>query len=292
MIKNITIGSDPEFAAFENEEPKSAVGFIPGTKREPFPLTEDGEFSIQIDNVGVEGCIPPAYTKEEFVNNIETIKLLTQQKLQEAQPLWELRCVSSARYNPAELRSDTARTFGCDPSYDAYTLGVSNRPSPEEVGNLRSFGFHIHIGFQADAGDNTIEHAVNIIKAMDITAGLGSLFLDTDTDRRSIYGNPGDFRFRQIEDVNIVEYRTLGGAMSRNEIITSWVYDATMKAVELANNWTDELDTDALIAAEAIRNNDVQTASKIMTKYNIVNPYEHINRTTIQPLASQLSVKD
>ena len=44
MIKNITIGSDPEFAAFENEEPKSAVGFIPGTKREPFPLTEESVF--------------------------------------------------------------------------------------------------------------------------------------------------------------------------------------------------------------------------------------------------------
>jgi len=276
MIKNITVGSDPEFAAFENETPKSAVGFIPGTKRQPYPLTDDGEFSIQIDNVGVEGCIPPAYTKEQFVNNIEIIKKLTQEKLQEQQPLWQLRCVSSARYSNKELNSQIAQLFGCEPSYDAYTLDISPRPTPEQVGNLRSFGFHIHIGYECE-GSDARDAAINIIKAMDLTVGLGSLFLDTDTDRRQIYGNPGDFRFRQIENINIVEYRTLGGAMSRNEIITGWVYDGVMQAVELANNWSSQLENDTLIAAEAIRNNNVEVAASIMNKYNINNPYEYAN---------------
>lgn len=288
MIKNISVGSDPEFAAFENEEPKSAVGFIPGTKREPFPLTEDGEFSIQIDNVGVEGCIPPAYTKEEFVKNIETIKYLTQQKLQETQPLWHLRCVSSARYSKQQLNSKTAQLFGCEASYDAYTLGISPRPTPEEVGNLRSFGFHIHIGYECD-GD-VYDAAIQIIKSMDLTVGLGSLFLDTDTDRRKIYGNPGDFRFRQIENINIVEYRTLGGAMSRNEVITGWVYDGVMQAVNLANNWNSVIEVDALIAAEAIRNNNIEVANNLMNKYNISNPYEHLNNYTAKPLVDTVRV--
>jgi len=278
---NISVGSDPEYAAFENNTPRSAVDQIPGSKKQPYPLTENGEFSIQIDNVGVEGCIPPAYTKQEFINYMRIINKLAELKLQERQPNWHIRSVSSARYSQEDLSTPTAKMFGCDPSYDAYTMSVSERPLPKDVGNLRSFGFHIHIGYKCDKGDDAIDYAVKIIKAMDITTGLGSIIFDTDTDRRSIYGNPGDFRFRQIEDVNIVEYRTLGGAMHRNDALVGWVYDGVMKAIELANNWTEENDKDAFMAAIAIKANDINMCTAFMDKYNIEHDYSTITERSL-----------
>lgn len=273
-IRNITLGSDPEFLAIdENGTPKSAVGFIPGTKKEPFPLTENGEYSIQIDNVGVEGCVPPTRTKEEFVNSIITIKKLANAKLQETQPSWKIVSSSSSRFEKKELDSDTARQFGCEPSFCVYTQDVSPRPSPDEVGNLRSFGFHIHIGFECDG--NPITSLERIIKGMDIFCGVGSILIDSDNDRRNIYGNAGDMRFRYLDNgITIVEYRTLGGAMSRDEEIIGWCYDRTMDAINAANNWTSELEDLAEKAKLIIdKGNDV-AATEFIKNLNIQIPNE------------------
>lgn len=281
-INNITIGSDPEFAAFDkNGTPISAVGFIPGTKKEPYPLTEDGEYSIQIDNVGVEGCIPPARTKEEFVNSMLKIKDLTEKELQKKRPDLHLRSVSSARYSKKELSSKTAQLFGCDPSWDVYTMRVSERPTPEEVGNLRSFGCHIHVGFTVnDNNDDVFDYARKIIKAMDITLGLPSLFIDGDEDRATIYGNPGDLRFRQIEHINIVEYRTLGGAMHDNADILSYIYDQTILAVNMANNWSQDLEEIGDVVKGIISSRNYDMAKTIMNQFNIPNVSLSISTST------------
>jgi|GEM_PF-2158606 len=272
MIKNITLGSDPEFGAFdENGIPRSAVGFIPGTKNDPYPLTENGEYSIQIDNVGVEGCVPPTKTKEDFVNSIMNIKKLVNAKLQETQPNWHIRSVSSARFDRSELASRTAKQFGCDPSFCVYTGGVSPRPTPAEVGNLRSFGFHIHIGFECDT--NHVHAFEKIIKAMDIYCGVGSIIIDTDSDRRNIYGNAGDFRFRRLNNqITIVEYRTLGGAMSKNEETVGWCYDRVMDAINAANNWTDVFEELAEKAQNIINSGDYNAAVEFTKQLNISLP--------------------
>ena len=269
IIRNITIGSDPEFAAFdENGIARSAVGFIPGTKKEPYPL--EGDWGIQIDNVGVELTIPVVTTEEEFVHAMTYGKELAQRKLQETKPSWEIRAVSSARYGGSELNSRTAREFGCESSYCVYTQDISPRPTPAEVGNLRSFGCHIHIGYKTD--EDSMTQAERIIKAMDITCGLGSIIIDTDKDRRSIYGNAGDFRFRQIEDVNIVEYRTLGSAMACDEERLSWIFNQTMLAVDMVNNWQNEYDTFSEIIKEAIDTGDIEKCRELLTTFKIQIP--------------------
>jgi hypothetical protein len=268
-IKNITLGSDPEYACFDqNGTPRSAVGFIPGTKKEPFQLED--QWSCQIDNVGAEMCIPVCTTEEEFVHAMLHGKYLVEKKIQEMQPNWTVRSVSSARYSQEELNSDTARMFGCEPSYCVYTQEQSPRPHPSQVGNLRSFGCHIHIGYQTD--DRAMDAADKIIRAMDICVGLGSVIIDTDSDRRSIYGNAGDLRFRQVEDVNIVEYRTLGGAMHLDEERLSWVYKQTMKAVEMVNNWSDFYQDHGKVVEEAINTGDEATCRELMGLFNISLP--------------------
>lgn len=276
-IKNITIGSDPEFAAFDiNGVPKSAVGFIPGTKREPFPL--EGDWGVQIDNVGVEITIPICRTKDEFVHAMLHGRNLAEKKLQQEQPNWHLRAVSSARYSEKELNSRTAQEFGCEPSYCVYTQDQSPRPSPREVGNLRSFGCHIHIGFETDANVNIMEQVDRIIKAMDITCGLGSILIDTDTDRRSIYGNAGDLRFRQIGNVNIVEYRTLGGAMALDEERLEWIFNQTMLAIDMVNNWKPEYELNSSDIQSAIDEGNTKKCQDLLSTFNIKVPNTYDTR--------------
>lgn len=270
-IKDITIGSDPEFAAFDyNGTPISTVGFIPGTKHEPH--TMEGDWSCQQDNVGTEICIPVCTDKEQFVHAMIYGRHLANLQLQQVRPDLHLRSVSSARYSNKELNSDTARMFGCEPSYCVYTDEQSPRPTPQQVGNLRSFGCHIHIGYKTEDEENIILYAQRLIRAMDITCGLGSIIIDTDTDRRQIYGNAGDLRFRQIRDVNVVEYRTLGGAMHLDEERLGWVYDQTMKAIDMVNDWKDEYDNVGDDVRQAIDDGNTERCIELINIFNIKLP--------------------
>ena len=76
MITNITVGSDPEFFIIQKYEdaefPIPAYEIIPGTKSDPIDFGNG--FKVLIDNVLVEGNIPPANTREEFVNNMRMLK--------------------------------------------------------------------------------------------------------------------------------------------------------------------------------------------------------------------------
>lgn len=268
-VNSITIGSDPEYAGFNAQgNPVSTVGFIPGTKQEPHKM--EGDWSIQQDNVGTEICIPVCRSREEFIHAMMYGKELAIKQLQKVQPDWTLRSVSSARYNKEELNSDVARMFGCEASYCVYTDGQSPRPSPRDVGNLRSFGFHIHIGYKTD--DDYVVAAQRLIRAMDITCGLGSILIDRDTDRRSIYGNAGDLRLRQIEDINIVEYRTLGGAMHLDEERIGWVYDQTMLAINMVNDWKDVYDKEGSAVEDAINTGNIEHCKFLMDMFKINIP--------------------
>lgn len=71
LIKNICLGSDPEFflKSKENNEVISSIGLIGGTKDVPKSLGEEGYY-VQEDNVLVEFNIPIARTAKELVYNI------------------------------------------------------------------------------------------------------------------------------------------------------------------------------------------------------------------------------
>ena len=53
---------------------------------------------------------------------------------------------------------------------------------------------HISIGWD----DFTQEQQVDMIKAMDATVGLESVLLDSDTERKKLYGKAGCFRFTEF----------------------------------------------------------------------------------------------
>lgn len=271
---NVTLGSDPEFAVVDrNGIPKSVVGLLGGTKQKPTDIGNG--CGSQEDNVGAEITIPPTNNRQEFIDSIMYGKNTCTEILQEKGYDLHLESASSFVYNKKELNSRAAMEFGCDPSFCIYTKDISHRPDPEEIGNLRSFGFHIHIGFNGIAEIDTIE---NIIKAMDIYCGIPSIIIDNDTERRKLYGNAGDFRFKHLPEKNItiVEYRTLGGNMHKSEELIGYVFDQTQKAIDIVNNWGEyekDIENNLDIIQDTIDNGNIEKA-KELCEYFKIEPFK------------------
>ncbi len=212
MISNkFLIGGDPEFPCINTKTNKyvSLVPYVKGTKQEKYPIPVNLCFQ-QIDNVGIEFCTPPCTEYEYYAVLVDNCINHTNTWLKTINPAFELQVVSSASYDDNELNSEEAQSFGCEPSYSIYRNGESYRPSAEEVGPLRSFSYHIHYGF--DKGLTKTEFK-NFIVLNDLFLGIPSIEIDLDEDRRKIYGNLSDHRYKSPTRF---EYRTLGAGVHNN----------------------------------------------------------------------------
>lgn len=188
-IKNITIGTDPEMFLKKDEIIISAVGKIGGSKHDPLPISDDGHF-IQEDNVAIEYNIPPCKTKEEFIYHNNFVKdyldgIVTAMGC-------ELDFSASTTLSDEELDSDEARLAGCEPDFDVWRQDINIAPDLS-ASNMRVCGGHLSLGWDSP----TESQQEDMVKAMDATLGLKSLFLDSDTDRKKLYGKAGCFRFRE-----------------------------------------------------------------------------------------------
>lgn len=227
----ITIGSDPEFMVSYNGKPFSVIGKLGGSKKEPMDIGKG--CGLQEDNVNPELTMPPVKNKEDFIKYINYGKQVIVERLKINTGLdCKVESWSSAKFSNEDLNNPVARTFGCEPSYCIYTGQVSPRPSPEDVGNIRSAGFHIHIGMP---GVMNTRNRIFMIWCMDLFLGVPSLLIDSDQERRQLYGNAGDFRFKYLpeKDISIIEYRTLGAKMHETDELIGFVFDQTMKAVDM-----------------------------------------------------------
>ena len=226
MIENLKIGADPElFFIDKNKIPRSAIGLIGGTKDSPLYISSKGH-AVQEDNVMVEFNIPASTTEKEFVDNINYV--LKYLKHNGNLLGYDLLIKASAVFDKSELKSEKAKQFGCEPDFDVYSLSENLSCSPSTIKNTRVCGGHIHIGY-----DNPdIETSFNIIKMMDITLGLESLFLDKDTVRRNFYGNAGCFREKPYG----IEYRTLSNFWIENDDLKKWAFNNANLAIQLINN--------------------------------------------------------
>jgi hypothetical protein len=281
----ITFGSDPEFGIFFNDKPISGIGLIGGSKKEPMDIGEG--CGVQEDNVMAEITIPPVKTKSDFIKYIQYGRKRIAEILHQNTGLeFEIKSISSARYDEEELDNPVAKLFGCEPSYCIYTKSVSPRPTPEEIGNLRSAGFHIHCGIPKLL---SMKDRVHFIFCMDIMLGVPSIIIDTDEDRRKLYGNAGDFRAKLFseKDYTIIEYRTLGGAMHASDELIGWCYDQTNKAIDLflSTESVDEIlkENDVLFEEikKAIDDGDIDLCKNLVKTFKIELPvtekiYEYV----------------
>lgn len=273
QIISPTFGSDPEFAVKNKAtgELKSVVGYLGGTKDTPLALS-NGCHRLE-DNVGAELNIPPDSDVSKCVMSILGGRFLCDKILIEhgltTAPM------SSAVYPESELQSEAAQTFGCDRSYCAYTGEFMPRPCAEDS-NLRSFGFHIHVGVRTtDYNKIEFEDVCEFMKYCDVYAGLPSILIDTDTRRRELYGKAGDFRVKELEDnIVVMEYRSLGGNILATSLTIRWAFDAIKEAIKHYNSRT-ELPNEDLVQ-DVINTSNIEEAKNIINKYNIYVPDFHI----------------
>jgi hypothetical protein len=260
-IKNITIGTDPEMFLKKDGVIISAIGKIGGSKHDPLPISDNGHF-IQEDNVAIEYNIPACTTKEEFIYHNNFVKDYLDTVVTAIG--CELDFSASAILSDEELDSDQARLAGCEPDFDVWRQDVNIAPDLS-ASNMRVCGGHVSIGW-----DNPTESSQeDMVKAMDATLGLKSLFLDSDTERKKLYGKAGCFRFRDYG----IEYRTLSNFWIKTNESLAWVFDTTMEAIELVNSGKIDLIKEKYAdkIVEAINTNNKSLAQELLNEFSLIN---------------------
>lgn len=265
-LNKVTLGTDPEMFLFNTETAKfvSAVGLIPGTKENPTPIRNKSlkqpGFALQTDNVLVEFNVPPVdlNNKKQFIANIIKMQYFVQQYVKAINPCLDIKCQASAEFPLSELQTKQSQLFGCDPDFNAYTLQENCAPKLTNP-QLRSAGFHIHVGYSHP----NLETNINIIKYLDAYVGLPSVLFDTDKYRRQLYGKAGSFRFQQ----HGVEWRTLSSFFLQNRRTLSCIYDLIKIALD-ALEYEIPL-PDAQQVCYAINNSDTKLAGELIKKLEI-----------------------
>ncbi len=225
-LKNILIGSDVEFfAADSNGKIASAEGFIPGTKKEPFRFNPNiPGFATQLDNILAEGNIPPARDTTTFCNNMASLRAHIDQVLGKH----KLKSIAQADANVDKkyLQTENAKEFGCDISYNCWTL--EPEPVTPTQPTLRTAGFHIHIGYDNPSKELNIALA----RALDISLGLSTVGYEPASKRRELgYGRAGNFRHQP----HGVEYRVLSSWWARDDRHIRWVASHALETTKRFN---------------------------------------------------------
>lgn len=253
----ITKGCDPELFLRSKltGEFISSVGLIGGTKDDPMPIGEG--CAVQEDNVTVEFNIPPCNTVDEFVRTINYNKEYIAKRAEELG--LELCIKPSAVFDDMQLMTPAARTFGCEPDYNAW-LGGKRNPRPRaDNPNLRSAGGHIHIA--VPEGVDKLE----VVKAMDLFVGCMMLEFDSDTDRRQLYGCPGAFRDKSYG----VEYRTASNAWIADDDKIRWVWEQTEKAVEYATSGKGFTEAQGAKIQDCINKSDMGLLAELKGEFGL-----------------------
>ena len=270
MLSSIyTIGSDPELFVFNTKTKKvvSAIDKIPGYKDAPYTEGLPKGFGLQTDNILAEFNIPPVQRESDFIRAIEFMKDVIRAKVQAIDPNLDVLCQASSKVPAKELKHPRAMEFGCDPDFCIYSTG------PNKVGraartNLRSAGFHIHVGYP----NCNIDASVGRLLYIDAVVGLPSILHDTDVDRRNLYGKAGCFRLQPYG----FEYRTLSSYWIANPERLRFIW----KQVEYALFMYDcgRNIPDGSVVREAIDTNNVELAKKLVADFKLIHP-DNVNVT-------------
>lgn len=260
-INSFTIGADPELFIINKRTGKvvSSIGLIPGEKGNPW-VGEDMPkgFGLEIDNILAEFNIPPVKNWEGFVNNIQYMKDYIAKFVSNKNPDLGIKCIASQKVDSDQLQSEEAQLFGCDPDFNAYTQMENPKPKGNTT-NLRSAGFHIHVGYN----DHNIDTSIEMIKYMDCYLGIPSVVLDPDTKRRSLYGKAGSFRLQEWG----LEYRCLSSGMMKDEVTLKKVWDGIMRSIIAYNEGYNRPPEEQI--QQCINKSDVALAKQLIVEYNL-----------------------
>lgn len=273
-IENVTLGCDPEIFLLDGQQGGKLIAScdkIGGSKDAPLQITGLARgFAVQEDNVALEFCIPPATTSAEFVQSVTTALNAIEHCYVQPIGLTYAFGVSSHLFDPDQLTTEKALQFGCDPDFNIYTGYENPKPSAgDSLGadgyRLRTAGGHVHFGWE----NPTDEQRIAVIRAADIVLGTASVFLDGDSRRALLYGKAGAFRPKAYG----AEYRTLSNFWLGNHALISWVSEAAMQVVEVANKHHELLLDDSFelleMAESAINRRSTKLAGAVRKYFQL-----------------------
>lgn len=261
--KALQIGTDFEMFV-TNAEGKfvSAIPFIEGTKEEPQVVSDQGH-AIQHDGVLAEfNCPPvPLDSGDEMFKNIQFVLEQGAERLPEE---LKIECCTNGTFEDSELTDPVARIAGCSPSFCAWTNGEI-APKPDfGVTNDRCAGFHLHLSWPGCE----VEHAMRLIRLLDVNVALPLLFIDEDRKRRMLYGRMGDFRFKDYGGVCGIEFRVLSNVVIKNREIFDWVWMQVKRSVLDYNKGVDYLAYKDRLE-DAINNYNLDQAEQLCDEFGI-----------------------
>jgi len=264
MIKNVTLGADPEFFLYDIKKKMyiSAEGLIGGQKNNPTEIPT-GEMILE-DNVMVEFCTTICKNAKQLNKSVNNALVHLRQMLPKH---LEFRMEASAELDWSLLTSEQATQFGCMPDSNAYTLRQNT--SPDSNTNLRTCSGHVHIGFK----NPNFDDCINLVKMFDLFLAVPSVLIDKDRKRREMYGKAGAHRMKPFG----VECRQLSNFWVGNEELTNWLVNNIFKMIELYNNKPDFIDkVNWDLVQICINEYDTFLAEEFMSKYNIDMPESYV----------------
>lgn len=262
-IIDLTVGADPELFIINEKTNKvvSAIGLIPGEKGDPYRSKDMPEgFGLETDNIVAEFNIPPATSKEEFICSIEYMKDYINKFVKNINPNLGILCSASQMVDEDQLNSPQAQEFGCSVDYNAYTKKANPKPEGTKT-NLRSCGFHLHLGYE----NPNIDTSLILVKYLDMYLGVPSVLRDTDSRRRSLYGKAGCFRLCRYG----VEYRVLSSALMKDRESLEFIWNQLIKAIHHYRGGY-VLAPSGIVRA-AINDSDVELANSLIADYDILD---------------------
>lgn len=258
----ITIGSDPEFfIRNKNGNIVSAIPLIPETKETK--LDFGNGFTAYHDNVTVEGTIPPAYNKNEFVGHLKQLMGYVSSRIGSD---YTVAPWASHNFTPDQLLHDDAKQIGCSPFFLSHNRMEAETPTLPD--GYRSAGFHVHIGrsdYKNPSDDFLMsgESKFSMINHLDYFLGLPSVIFDNSNEsigRKKIYTqSAGSHRPTPFG----VEYRPLSSHCMRDTNLIELIYDLTMVAVDFVKDG-NELDIDENMVVEVINTHNVDMARALI----------------------------
>lgn len=235
LLHDVTIGSDPEVFIKHSITNKFIPAYlvIPDNSKNN-PLEIKPGYSILHDNATLEGSLPPAKTKYEFLDNMKELINVMETYVNKKNDKLVLQYQDSAKFNLDMLNHDAAKIFGCEPYKNVY-LGTEIKAEDMSSFEFRVSGCHIHIGYTSHYKQEVVNPI--IVKAFDLFLTIPFKHHTSDEIRDKYYGGFGQYRDKKYG----LECRSLGG-FAFNPKYHSKIYDNLMKMIEFINSYDSMID--------------------------------------------------
>jgi len=237
-MKFITLGSDPEFFVLDPKgRPYPATLFAIGTKDYPSQIDSLGEgFYEQRDNLSLEGNIPPANTKEEFIKHMNSLRNYFANKVGRFE--YTLSPNGVEYFVKRYLSTTEGMEFGCSSVislWDSIPYEFADRPTPNlSKCNFRVAGCHLHIGYTGSKELNRTNMDIAIGRLFDLFVTVPSQIIKPEPERIETYGRWGMIRRKPYG----VECRTLSSYFTQSEYLP-WIWDQIVKIESFINSLCD-----------------------------------------------------